>query len=200
MDSNTSGFIAARRKNVISYFVVNFNADVNKRDSYDYMNFNGVTPTYINLYCGRNGVAAVKVNVHADDQHKVENKHFWPNDIVARLWVKKEEWSKERPFFRQRHQHRHNKTSRYDREDHRDRKHYDERSFRYQPRQHGYKDRRNDWSHDDRYTGSYERHRYNDTFDCDENTASDNEWYPTYDDFKILCSLYFTLLKSTLYL
>jgi len=87
-DSNTSGFIAARRKNVISYFVGNIDADVNKRDIYDYMKLNGVTPTYINLYCGRNGAAA-KVNVHADDQHKVKNEHFWPNDIVARLWVSK---------------------------------------------------------------------------------------------------------------
>ena len=146
------------------------------------MKFNGVTPTYINLYCGRNGAAA-KVNVHADDQHKVENEHFWPNEIVARLWVSKEEWNKERPFFRQRHQHRHNQTGRYDREDHRDREHYDERSSRYRPRQHRYRNRRNDRPHDDRYTGSYERHRDNDTFDRDDKTASDNEWDPTYDDY-----------------
>jgi len=151
-DSNSSGFIAARRKNVISYFVGNIDADVNKRDKYDYMNFTGMTPTYIYLYCGRNGSA------------------------VVRLCVCKAEWNKESPFFRQRHKHRHNQTDRYDREDHRDRKHYDERSSRYRPRQPRYRNRRNDWSHDDRYTGSYERHRDNDTFDGEDKTdrLSDN--------------------------
>jgi len=33
--------------------------------------------------------------------------------------------------------------------------------------------------------------------DTTRQAASDNEWDPTYDDYQILCSLYFTLLKST---
>jgi len=77
-DMQASGFKAARRKNVLSYFIDNIDTDAKKNDIYDYMKRKRVTPTYINMYYRRNGAAA-KVNIHADDQPKIEDKLFWPS-------------------------------------------------------------------------------------------------------------------------
>ena len=113
--THTSGFKAARRKNIMSYFIGNIDTYSTKQDIYDYMKANKVIPTFINIFYGRNGAAA-KINIHADDQEKVDNDYFWPSDIIVRKWVSKEEWEKERPRThrrprRQRYQHwRYNST------------------------------------------------------------------------------------------
>ena len=53
------------------------------------MKANTVTPTLINVFYRRKGAAA-KVNIHADDQQKIDNDYFCPNDIIVRKWVSKE--------------------------------------------------------------------------------------------------------------
>ena len=70
-DMHASGFKATRRKNVLSYFIGNIDNYATINDIYDYMKRKRVTtPTFINVYYGRNGAAA-KVNIHADDQPKI---------------------------------------------------------------------------------------------------------------------------------
>ena len=73
------------------------------------MKHNGIKPTLINIYYGRNGAAA-KVNIHADDEYKANDEQFWPSEIVFFKWVTKEEWDREKTRFRwkqhpDRHQH-----------------------------------------------------------------------------------------------
>jgi len=173
-----TGFKAARRKNVISYFVGNIDTDASKQDIYDHMKYNGVTPTFINVYYGRNGAAA-KVNVHVDDEVKVEDPHFWPSDIVFRKWVSKEEWEKEKPQFRQRQrrkrQHWNNDDSdRYNRDGHKRESRHHMRSNRdandYNNHRQG---TRYGYSGNDRYHDDYGHNDYKD----------DNEWDNTSIDY-----------------
>jgi len=111
----------------MSYFFGNIDIDSTMEDIYEYMKASKVIPTFINVFYGSNGAAA-KVNIHADDQHKVDDERFWPSDITVRKWVSKEEWEKERPQprrrrSRQRYQHwRYNtaESSAYDEPNERD--------------------------------------------------------------------------------
>jgi len=175
-----TGFKAARRKNVLSYFVGNIDIDASKEDIYDHMKYNGVTPTFINVYYGRNGAGA-KVNVHVDDEVKVEDPHFWPSDIVFRKWVSKEEWEKDKPQFRQRQRRKryqhwgHDRSDRYNHDGHekREPRHHilshrdaNDHSNHRRGKHHGY-------SGNDRYHNDYERDDYKD----------DNEWDNTSIDY-----------------
>jgi len=62
----STGFKAARRKNVTSYFIGNIDIYATKQDIYDHIKYNEVTPTFIKVYYGCNGAAA-KVNVNFCD-------------------------------------------------------------------------------------------------------------------------------------
>jgi len=173
-DMHASGFKAARRKNVLSYFIGNIDNYATKNDIYDYMKRKRVTPTFINVYYGRNGAAA-KVNIHADDKPKIEDKLFWPSEIVVRKWVSREEWEKERPHPRrrprQRHQHWRHNTS--------EGRGYDQREERAPHyRAHTYREGRQRWP-DNRYDDAsnyYERNDYG-----DEDEYRNNEWDPESD-------------------
>ena len=59
--THDSDFKVARRKNIMSYFIGNIDIDYIKEDIYEYMKASKVTPTFINVFYGRNAAAA-KVN------------------------------------------------------------------------------------------------------------------------------------------
>jgi len=80
----------------MSNFIGNIDHYSTKHDIYDYMKANTVTPTLINVFYLRNGAAA-KVNIHADDQQKIDNDYFCPNAIIVRKWVSKEGGKKKDP-------------------------------------------------------------------------------------------------------
>ena len=86
-----SGFIAVKRKNVVSIFVGNIDPDVRDGDIYDYMLSKSVTPTNITMYYGRYGSSA-RVNVHYTDLDTVLSPDFWPEEISFRKWVNRATW------------------------------------------------------------------------------------------------------------
>ena len=157
----STGFKAARRKNVTSYFIGNIDIDATKQDIYDHMKYNEVTPTFINVYYGRNGAAA-KVNVHVDDEDKVEDPHFWPNDIVFRKWVSKEEWQKEKPNFLKRPRQQHYQHRRYDGTERRNYGRTEERGPRHLPRTQRDDNRNNNYHRASRYDDHGNDHYYDD--------------------------------------
>jgi len=178
-DHNT-GFKAARRKNITSYFVGNIDNDVTKQDIYNYMKHNGIKPTLINIYYGRNGAAA-KVNIHADDEYKANDEQFWPSEIVFRKWVTKEEWDREKTRFRRkqhpdRHQHwRQHSTERRERDP------YTDRGYRHQTHRSGNQRRGNRYA--DRHTGNSYRFYTHDDTDNEDQPRSDNEYDRAYEEY-----------------
>jgi len=170
--THTSGFKAARRKNIMSYFIGNIDTYSTKQDIYDYMKANKVIPTFINVFYGRNGAAA-KINIHADDQEKVDNDYFWPSDIIVRKWVSKEEWEKERPRTHRRPRRQRYQHWRYDSTDNRAYDAPDERAPRY--RSYAYRDghRSGRNGHD-----NHRSYHDNDNDFSRDDWNSDDEWDP----------------------
>jgi len=133
----------------------------------------GVTPTLINVYYGENGAAA-KVNIHADDQYKVDERQFWPSEIVVRPWVSKEEWEKQRPRLGRQPRRRYHKRWGNDYTERRDYDRLDGGAPRYGSRHHRHDSHTGRW--DKRYHGydTYS-HRYDDDYDRDDQDRDDNE-------------------------
>jgi len=73
---HASGFKAARQKNVLSYLIDNIDTDATKNYIYDYMKRKRVTPTFINVYHGRNGAVA-KVNTQMINP-RLKTSYFGP--------------------------------------------------------------------------------------------------------------------------
>ena len=71
------GFIAVRRKNIVSYHVGNIDSMVTEKEIYDYMKYQKVHVTSIRIYYGKNGASA-RINVPAEYESKTNNVYFWP--------------------------------------------------------------------------------------------------------------------------
>ena len=89
------------------------------------------------------------MDIYADDQYKVEERQFWPSEIVVRPWVSKEKWEKQRPRYSRQPRRRHHQHCQNDNTERWDYDRFDDRAPRYGSRHH-----RHD-SHTGRWDGRY---------------------------------------------
>ena len=92
--AESGGFIAVRRKNIVSFHIGNIDSIVTEKEIYDYMKFQKVHVTNIRMYYGKTGASA-RINVPAEYEPKVNNVYFWPEEITFRKWKSRSEWDTE---------------------------------------------------------------------------------------------------------
>jgi len=115
-------------------------------------------------------------NIHADDQHKVDDERLWPSDITVRKYVSKDEWERERPQPRRRLPRQRYQQGRYNTAESSAYDEPDERDSRY--RSYAYRDGR----HKQRHYRSNPTKNYNDSetdymYSRDKRN-SDDGWHP----------------------
>ena len=95
-------FIAVRKRHNVSYFVGNIDPDVTENEIYDHFKQNKVHLTHVRMFHGKKGSSA-KINVPEEHEHMIQDSTFWPDGIVFRKWVSKEQWERTYQSRRRRH-------------------------------------------------------------------------------------------------
>ena len=113
-------FKAVRRRKTVSYFVGNIDRNTTENDIYDHFDQKKVHLTQVRIFYGKYGSSA-KVNIPTDLEYLIDDDTFWPDGIVYRKWMTREEWERNRPTTSRpsRHQNRsynQRRVSRYSRD------------------------------------------------------------------------------------